>query len=78
MAKLRQVSQDRVLVEVGDLRVLVEATCPHRKGLLRCAHVNQRTGRITCPLHHSTFDLATGARISGPADRSLVVEIPDD
>ncbi|RJQ81607.1 Rieske (2Fe-2S) protein [Pseudonocardiaceae bacterium YIM PH 21723] len=58
--------------------MLVEAECPHRKGRMRFGHINERTLRISCPLHHSTFDLTTGERVSGPACRSLrVTELED-
>lgn len=65
-APARQISADEVLVEVGEEHFVVAAACPHRKGRLAFALINQRTLRITCPLHHSTFDLRTGGQISGP------------
>lgn len=42
------------------------AVCPHQG----CA-VNPADGELDCPCHGSTFDLATGARLSGPADTGL-------
>ncbi|WNV85420.1 Rieske 2Fe-2S domain-containing protein [Umezawaea sp. Da 62-37] len=72
-AVLRQLDADLLLVEVGDRRFLTQAECPHRKGRLLFGYVNERRLRITCPLHHSTFDLTTGAQVSGPACGSLKV-----
>jgi len=72
---IRQVDDDRLLVEVDELRVLIEASCPHRKGRLRFGHVNPRNRRITCPLHHSTFELTTGRQVSGPPCRPLRVTV---
>lgn len=75
---LRQVSDDLVLVSVGDLRVLASAVCPHRGGRMLFGHVNARTLRITCPLHHSTFDLRTGRHLAGPACEPLRIEVLPD
>jgi nitrite reductase/ring-hydroxylating ferredoxin subunit len=36
-------------------------------------YINEKTFRIRCPLHHSTFDLATGCRVAGPAECPLPV-----
>ncbi|MFI5783047.1 Rieske (2Fe-2S) protein [Nocardia sp. NPDC051570] len=77
-AEVRQTTEERLLIEVGDRRILIEAACPHRKGRLRFGHVNGRALRITCPLHHSTFDLLTGQQISGPPCRSLWVRVLSD
>lgn len=41
--------------------------CPHQG----CAVTMVRDGRIICPCHASTFDLTTGAVLSGPARRGL-------
>jgi nitrite reductase (NADH) small subunit len=72
---VRQVNAEVLLVEVDELRVLIEASCPHRKGRLRFGHINPRTRRITCPLHHSAFELATGRQVSGPPCRPLRVSV---
>lgn len=64
---IREVSEDLVLVEVAGRKVLASARCPHRQGKLKFARVDGGRLRITCPLHYSTFDLATGERTSGPA-----------
>ncbi|MET8057117.1 Rieske (2Fe-2S) protein [Streptomyces microflavus] len=76
---VRQVTEDLVLVEVGDRKVLAAARCPHRQGKLKFARVDGERLRITCPLHHSTFDLTDGARLSGPkCDTLRVVDaLPD-
>lgn len=75
---IRPVSADEVEVETGGLRVRVQSECPHRKGRLRFGFVNERRRTITCPLHHSTFDLRTGARLSGPACAALRVSVVED
>ncbi|MDQ3576374.1 MAG: Rieske 2Fe-2S domain-containing protein [Actinomycetota bacterium] len=68
-------SADEVLVSVGDKDFIIAAECPHRKGRLAYAHVNAATSRITCPLHKSTYDLATGCQVSGPAAGTLSVRV---
>ncbi len=76
---VRQLSGDRILVEVGDVRLLAGGTCPHRGGRLRFGRVNGRTMRLTCPLHHATFDLRTGERLAGPSCAALrVTTVPPD
>ena len=74
-AVLRQLDADLLLVEVGEQRFLTQAACPHRKGRLLFGYVNERRLRITCPLHHSTFDLATGAQVAGPPCGDLKVTV---
>lgn len=64
---IREISEDLVLIEVGGRKVLASARCPHRQGKLKFAYVDGDRLRIRCPLHHSTFDLASGERTSGPA-----------
>ncbi|KRV49996.1 hypothetical protein AQ490_18010 [Wenjunlia vitaminophila] len=65
--------EDEVRVRVGEREFLVSAACPHRRGRLVFARVNEARLRITCPLHHSSFDLLTGAALSGPTERPLCV-----
>ncbi|MCJ1681502.1 Rieske (2Fe-2S) protein [Streptomyces sp. APSN-46.1] len=65
--EIREISEDLVLVEVAGRKVLAAARCPHRQGKLKFARVDGGRLTITCPLHYSTFDLATGARTAGPA-----------
>ncbi|MGH3980294.1 MAG: Rieske (2Fe-2S) protein [Pseudonocardiaceae bacterium] len=77
-ARIRPVGDDRILIEVAGWRILASATCPHRKGRLRFGRVNPRTLRITCPLHHATFDLLTGRRIGGPTCGPLRVAVLDE
>lgn len=72
---IRQVSEDEIEVDTGELLVRAQSACPHRKGRLRFGFVNARRQTITCPLHHSTFDLRTGARVSGPACEGLRVSV---
>jgi len=68
---IRQASEELILVEAAGRRVLTYATCPHRQGLLRFAHLDEQRLRLRCPLHHSTFDLADGSRVGGPACASI-------
>ncbi|WP_051385507.1 Rieske (2Fe-2S) protein [Actinokineospora inagensis] len=70
---IRQVSDDEVAITVGDREFRIPAECPHRKGRLVHAHLNARTLRVTCPLHRSAFDLATGCRVAGPVTGDLPV-----
>jgi nitrite reductase/ring-hydroxylating ferredoxin subunit len=74
--RITVVDHQTIRVQVGDQRFLVESSCPHRGGRLRFAHVNPRTLRLTCPLHHASFDLLTGYQTGGPACRPLNVR-PD-
>lgn len=73
MSELTPISPTRVLATAAGLRVEIDAECPHRKGKLVHGFLNPRTGRITCPLHRSTFDLATGCQLTGPASGPLHV-----
>ncbi|XVV07224.1 Rieske (2Fe-2S) protein [Actinosynnema sp. CA-248983] len=70
---VRQLNGELLLVEVRGQRFLTQAECPHRKGRLLFGYVNDRKLRITCPLHHSTFELTTGDQVSGPVCGSLKV-----
>jgi nitrite reductase (NADH) small subunit len=75
---IRELSEDLLLIEAGGRRIVTEAACPHRKGRLRFGYLNARTLRLTCPLHHSSFDLLTGEPVAGPACRALrVLELDD-
>lgn len=64
---LRQVTDDLILVDINGTRVLAQADCPHRGGRLLFSHVNERTLRITCPLHLSSFEIVDGKPVSGPS-----------
>jgi nitrite reductase/ring-hydroxylating ferredoxin subunit len=72
---IKQISEDQILVSVADIEVVTQAECPHRKGRLRFGKVNPRRLTITCPLHHSTFDLRTGEQVSGPPCGSITVSV---
>jgi nitrite reductase/ring-hydroxylating ferredoxin subunit len=74
-AVIRLINEDEILVELGDLKVIAQSQCPHRKGRLRYGTLNERRMTITCPLHHSTFDLRTGSQLSGPPCGSLKVSV---
>jgi nitrite reductase/ring-hydroxylating ferredoxin subunit len=62
-----------VRVRVGGNEYVIAAACPHRKGRLVHGYVNVRKLLITCPLHGSTFDLATGCSVAGPSTDPLPV-----
>lgn len=72
--KIEQISDELIRVRVGERQFVISAACSHRQGRLLYGHLNERTLRITCPLHHSTFDLATGCPLSGPASEPLRVD----
>lgn len=75
--RLRQVAGDAVdVLEVslpGRAARYCAAACPHRGGRLMHGRLDAARGRLACPLHQSTFDLATGAVLSGAADSPLWV-----
>ena len=71
--RLEQIDDETVHVEVGGKVYAIPSHCPHRKGKMVFAYVNERRLRITCPLHHSTFELETGCQVAGPECGSLQV-----
>lgn len=73
---IEHVFDELIRVRAGGQEFVIDAVCSHRQGRLRYGYVNERTMRITCPLHHSTFDLATGCPLAGPATDLLRVD-PD-
>lgn len=66
-----------VRVRVNGQEYVIAAACPHRKGRLVHGYVSVRSLRITCPLHGSTFDLATGCPVAGPTTDLLPVRRVD-
>ena len=46
----------------GTLRAL-SAICPHRGGPIADGQIDRRV--VMCPLHHNTFELATGCSTTG-------------
>ncbi|MFI7019405.1 methyltransferase domain-containing protein [Streptomyces sp. NPDC050164] len=70
---LEELPGDRVRVRVAGREFVIDGACPHRLGRMVHGYVNPRTLRITCPLHRSSFDLATGCPVTGPAEKSLTV-----
>ncbi|MCI4355778.1 MAG: Rieske (2Fe-2S) protein [Thermoplasmata archaeon] len=54
---------------VGGLLLGVDAKCTHMGGPINQGAVAGTT--VTCPWHHSQFDLRTGAVVQGPAVRPL-------
>jgi nitrite reductase (NADH) small subunit len=74
------VSERLVLVETAGRRILTSATCPHRQGRLRFAHLDAERLRLRCPLHNSAFDLTDGSRVGGPACAPIriVAELDED
>jgi nitrite reductase/ring-hydroxylating ferredoxin subunit len=71
--EIRQVTEDLISIEIAGRRVVVQAECPHRGGRLLYSYVNERTLRISCPLHLSSFDIVDGKKVSGPACEPLRV-----
>ncbi len=64
------VGEERVFVwRRGDQLKAYGATCPHLSGPLDKGLVAD--GRIRCPWHHASFDLATGEAASAPAFDAL-------
>ncbi|MFE9534903.1 methyltransferase domain-containing protein [Streptomyces sp. NPDC006691] len=72
-AVLEELTGDRLRVRVAGKEFVIDAACTHRKGRLVHGYVNSRTLRITCPLHRTGFDLATGCPVAGPAADALTV-----
>ncbi|MFB7352975.1 methyltransferase domain-containing protein [Streptomyces gardneri] len=70
---LLELPGDRLRVRAAGQEFVIDASCPHRKGRLVHGYVNPGTLRISCPLHHSSFDLATGCPARGPGDDPLTV-----
>jgi nitrite reductase/ring-hydroxylating ferredoxin subunit len=55
----------------------LSAVCPHRGGPIADGQTDERV--VMCPLHHNTFELATGCSTTGEAPlRSYPVEIDGD
>lgn len=52
-----------ILLRVGDEIRAYAGLCPHDKTLLDGAHVE--AGRLVCPRHRASFDLATGVAGAG-------------
>lgn len=55
--------------QVGDRLYAIDAACTHVGGPLERGHVEH--GVVTCPLHGSQFDLATGEVRRAPATRPV-------
>jgi nitrite reductase/ring-hydroxylating ferredoxin subunit len=73
-ASVEPAGEGKVRVQAAGHAFLVAAKCPHRDGLLLYGYVNSARLRITCPLHRSSFDLATGAVVTGPSIGALDTE----
>ncbi|HXE75833.1 MAG TPA: non-heme iron oxygenase ferredoxin subunit [Candidatus Xenobia bacterium] len=61
--------QNLALFNVGGNYYAIENTCPHRGGPLAEGPVAGEV--VTCPWHGSSFNIKTGAVLSGPADRGV-------
>jgi type I protein arginine methyltransferase len=72
--KIEKISDKLICVRAGEQEFVIAAACSHRQGQLLYGHLNERTLRITCPLHHSTFDLVTGGPLAGPANEPLHID----
>ena len=66
--------EGQVRVQAAGRAFLTAARCPHRDGRLLYGYVNAAKLHITCPLHRSSFDLATGAVVAGPSSAALDTE----
>jgi nitrite reductase/ring-hydroxylating ferredoxin subunit len=71
--KVVQRDDGAVCVEIGERVYLISGECPHRKGRMKFAYINEKALSVRCPLHHSIFDLNTGCRLAGPAEGPLPV-----
>lgn len=68
-----------ILVRAGEREFLAYSNkCSH----LSCAVIpDVKSGRLLCPCHHGSFDLATGRPLAGPPRRPLariVLDVRDD
>ncbi|HSH59465.1 MAG TPA: Rieske 2Fe-2S domain-containing protein, partial [Acidimicrobiales bacterium] len=71
--------QTLALVNVDGTFCAIQNECPHAGGSLGEGKMNGSS--LTCPLHDATFDVRTGAALSGPTDepaRSYAVEVEGD
>lgn len=73
-ASVEPAGEGKVRVQAAGRAFLAAARCPHRDGLLLYGYVDSARLRITCPLHRSSFDLATGAVVTGPSNDALDTE----
>lgn len=55
------------LFRLGDRIVALDNECPHRGGPIGEGRIHD--GRVTCPWHEWTFDIATGVCTLNPAAR---------
>jgi nitrite reductase/ring-hydroxylating ferredoxin subunit len=72
---------EAIAVRVGELQIglsrvdgtlyAFENVCPHAYALLSDGFVTG--GEIECPLHAACFEIKTGACLSPPADRDLIM-----
>lgn len=60
---------DVAVFHIGKQLFVVEDSCPHAGASLCGGELEE--GIVTCPLHGSRFDVRSGARVRGPADREL-------
>jgi chlorite dismutase len=69
-SKLAYVGGEQIAVfRTGGRYYAVANRCPHANGSL--AEGSVEDGAVTCPLHASRFDLATGEPLSGPTSRPV-------
>ena len=68
---IRVVADGRVVAifNVGGTLHAIDAACTHVEGPLERGQV--AAGVVTCPLHGSQFEIATGKRVRGPAVASV-------
>jgi nitrite reductase/ring-hydroxylating ferredoxin subunit len=69
MRAVRAAGHVLLLVNIGGTIHAYDDLCPHAGAPLHTGR--QEGGLVTCPLHGSQFDLATGALRRGPATSAL-------
>ena len=68
-----------VVIESQGRKYQLPGACPHRGGKLACGTIDKKRGTITCPLHFSKFEIASGKHLSGPESVGLqIIEITND
>ncbi len=69
MASVDVAGQHLLLAKIGGEVFAVSGTCTHEEADLGLGFLNE--GRVTCPLHLSSFDVKTGAVDNPPATEPL-------
>lgn len=68
---------DVAVAVAGDRLVAFDDSCTHRACPLSEGTIDQSS--VSCPCHHSRFDLVTGAPLNGPATEPIRIrQVVDD